>query len=129
MAKDLNQVTLMGRLTHQPELKTTNSGKNICSFSLAVNGFGEDKVNFIECKAWEKTAEIIAKYVAKGHRLLVVGELEQETWQKDGQNRSKLTVLVREIQFVEKRESNEKQAVRGAEAALDEPIDLSEIPF
>ena len=127
MAKDLNQVTLMGRLTKDPELKTTNSGKNISLFTLAVNGFQEDKTNFIDCKAWGKTAELISKYVAKGQRLLVTGELEQETWEQDGQKRSKLSVTVREIQFIEKASS--KTTTQQPEINLDEQVDLSQIPF
>ena len=127
MAKDLNQVTLMGRLTKDPELKTTNSGKNICVFTLAVNGFQEDKTNFIDCKAWGKTAELISKYVAKGQRLLVTGELEQEAWEQDGQKRSKLSVTVREIQFIEK--ANSKTTTQQPEINLDEQVDLSQIPF
>lgn len=127
MAKDLNQVTLMGRLTKDPELKTTNSGKNISLFTLAVNGFQEDKTNFIDCKAWGKTAELISKYVAKGQRLLVAGELEQETWEQDGQKRSKLSVTVREIQFIEK--ANSKTTTQQPEINLDEQVDLSQIPF
>nr|DAO33606.1 MAG TPA: Single strand binding protein [Caudoviricetes sp.] len=128
MAKDLNQVTLMGRLTKHPELKTTKSGKNICSFTLAVNAFQEDKTNFIDCKAWTSTAELISKYVTKGQRLLVVGELEQESWEQDGQKRSKLCVVVREIQFIEKRNSNEAEIDKIIQE-VDEPIDLSQIPF
>lgn len=127
MAKDFNNVTLMGRLTKDPELKTTASGKNICSFTLAVSGFG-DKTNFIDCKAWEKTGELVSKYVGKGQRLLVVGELEQESWEKDGQKRSKLGVLVRELQFIEKRDSDSVAASQ-AEKLIGEPVSLDDIPF
>ena len=127
MAKDFNNVTLMGRLTKDPELKTTASGKNICSFTLAVNGFG-DKTNFIDCKAWEKTGELVSKYVGRGQRLLVVGELEQESWEKDGQKRSKLGVLVRELQFIEKRDSDSVAASQ-AEKLMGEPVSLDDIPF
>lgn len=127
MAKDFNNVTLMGRLTKDPELKTTASGKNICSFTLAVSGFG-DKTNFIDCKAWEKTGELVSKYVGKGQRLLVVGELEQESWEKDGQKRSKLGVLVRELQFIEKRDSDSVAASQ-AEKLMGEPVSLDDIPF
>lgn len=127
MAKDFNNVTLMGRLTKDPELKTTASGKNICSFTLAVSGFG-DKTNFIDCKAWEKTGELVSKYVGKGQRLLVVGELEQESWEKDGQKRSKLGVLVRELQFIEKRDSDSVAASQ-AKKLMGEPVSLDDIPF
>lgn len=127
MAKDFNNVTLMGRLTKDPELKTTASGKNICSFTLAVNGFG-DKTSFIDCKAWEKTGELVSKYVGKGQRLLVIGELEQESWEKDGQKRSKLGVLVRELQFIEKRDSDSAAASQ-AEKLMGEPVSLDDIPF
>lgn len=127
MAKDFNNVTLMGRLTKDPELKTTASGKNICSFTLAVSGFG-DKTNFIDCKAWEKTGELVSKYVGKGQRLLIVGELEQESWEKDGQKRSKLGVLVRELQFIEKRDSDSVAASQ-AEKLMGEPVSLDDIPF
>lgn len=117
----------MGRLTKEPELKTTASGKNICSFTLAVNGFG-DKTSFIDCKAWEKTGELVSKYVGKGQRLLVIGELEQESWEKDGQKHSKLGVLVRELQFIEKRDSDSVAASQ-AEKLMGEPVSLDDIPF
>ena len=76
MANDLNRVLLVGRLTRDPELKSTSSGTVLCRFSLACNrsyykkeGELQEDVGFFDCVAWGKAAEIISKYVTKGRRL------------------------------------------------------------
>ena len=104
-----NKVILMGNLTADPELRTTTTGQNVASFTIAVNrtwnnaqGERQEETSFINCTAWGKTGETIAKYVSKGRQLLVSGRLQQRTWQdKDtGKNRSALDVVVEEFSFV-----------------------------
>lgn len=130
MAKDMNNVNLIGRMVREEEIRSTTTGKKVITFTLAVNGNGED-TNFIECVAWDKTAELIAKFVKKGDRIAVFGSLNQESWEKDGQKRSKLNVIVREIQFLSAGKSGSAQqepVISDKEPEIEE-IDLSEIPF
>ncbi len=84
----MNSVTLMGRLTANPELKTTSSGFNYCRFSVAVDRYskGEDKkTDFINCVAWAKTAEFIDRYFTKGEMIAVQGSIQTGSYtNKDG---------------------------------------------
>lgn len=108
MANDLNRTVLLGRLTRDPELKSTSGGQYFCRFTLA-NGYkkkqGEgyaDAVNFIDCVAWGKTAEAIHKYVSKGQRLLVEGCLRWSSWEgTDGKKQSKVEINVETFQFLQ----------------------------
>ena len=79
MSRDTNLSIKSERLTREPEIKTTLSGKSVCSFSLACND-SKEKVNFFDCQAWEKTAEIIAEYCKKGMKILIVGRDDQQRW-------------------------------------------------
>ena len=140
-----NKVILMGNLTADPETRTTPNGKNVTSFSLAINrtwnnanGERQEETSFINCTAWGKTGETIAKYVSKGRQLLVSGRLQQRTWQdKDtGKNRSAIDVVVEEFSFVNdgSRGGTSSSSVTPSsepviEEIPDEPIDLSDIPF
>lgn len=129
MANSFNQVTLMGRFTKDPEVRATSSGKKVVNFTLAVDKYNEG-VNFIECEAWGNQAEFIEKYIKKGNLALVGGELNQQTWEQDGQKRSKLNVVVRNIQGLtrnEKTESSEENYMPSDKEL--ETIDISEIPF
>ncbi|MDO4872213.1 MAG: single-stranded DNA-binding protein [bacterium] len=139
-----NKVILMGNLTADPETRTTPNGQNVTSFSLAINrtwnnanGERQEETSFINCTAWGRTGETIAKYVSKGRQLLVSGRLQQRTWQdKDtGKNRSAIDVVVEEFSFVSDGNRGGAAASSGAtnepvvEDISDEPIDLSDIPF
>jgi single-strand DNA-binding protein len=133
----------MGNLTSDPETRTTPNGQNVTSFSLAINrtwnnanGERQEETSFINCTAWGRTGETIAKYVQKGRQLLVSGRLQQRTWQdKDtGKNRSAIDVVVEEFSFVSdgNRGGNSAPTTSNEpviEDISDEPIDLSDIPF
>ncbi len=105
-----NKVILMGNLTHDPETRVTTSGMTICKLRLAVNRqFGgqdgterKEEVTFVDCDAFGKPAEIIARYMAKGRGILVEGRLRLDQWEDkaSGQARSKLGVVVENFQFV-----------------------------
>lgn len=125
MAKDLNNVNLIGRMVREEEIRSTSTGKKVLTFTLAVNN-ANDTANFIECVAWENTAEFISKYTNKGARIAVTGVLNQESWEKDGQKRSKLNVVVRDVQLLENKPMTKTQP---AEEEMSEPVDLSQIPF
>ena len=124
MAKDLNNVNLIGRMVREEEIRATSTGKKVLTFTLAVNN-ANDTANFIECVAWENTAEFISKYAKKGAGIAVTGVLNQESWEKDGQKRSKLNVVVRDVQLLENKPMTKTQPVE----EMSEPVDLSQIPF
>lgn len=100
---NINKVILGGRLTADPELKQTNSGKPVCSFTLAVNRrFSQNnEADFITCVAWNKTAEFVSTYFKKGSSLCVVGAVQTRSWEQDGQKRYATEVQVDEALFVD----------------------------
>jgi len=133
--------TIVGRITKELEVKTTQSGKNILAFTLAYDHNKTDST-FINCIAWGATAENIAKYHNKGDLIAVQGGLEQDTWEKDGVKRTSLKVQVRSFDFMPNPKQGqprpefpqlEQAYAQGRDTVLtevsDKPIDLSEIPF
>ena len=105
------RVMIGGRLTRDPEMKYLASGKAVAHFSLAVNdGWGDNEhASFIDCQAWEKTAENIVKFFHKGDALFIEGELRQESWEKDGEKRSKIGVVAEYVQFLGGKGGGERQ--------------------
>lgn len=101
----MNKVILTGRLTHSPELRTTNTGTSVVHFSLAVrrtfkNASGEYDTDFVNCVAWKQSAETIAKYFNKGDGITVFGEIRTMSYtDKDGNSRNAVEVLVNEFEF------------------------------
>lgn len=106
----LNQLTLMGRLTRDVEIKHTHSGVVIAKGAIAVDTYaGKDKDGearkrtlFLDFVAFETTGENIGKYFKKGDPILLVGELTYQTWEKDGQKRSKHEMNVQRFAFIPK---------------------------
>jgi single-strand DNA-binding protein len=100
----INKAILMGRLTRDPELRHTNSGTAVCSFSLAINnGFGENaQTDFINCVAWNKTAEFVSKYFSKGKMIIVIGRISTRSWDgPDGKKNYATEVVANEVSFGE----------------------------
>ena len=103
---DINAVTLIGRLTRDAELKYTNSGTAICKFSIAVNKSKkvgeawEDEAHFFDVVLWGRQGEAVQKYLEKGKQVGVQGELTQQRWEKDGQNRSRVEVKAYNVQLL-----------------------------
>lgn len=148
MAKSINQVILMGRLTRDPEVRTTSTGKTITSFSIAVDrGSQEDAADFFDVTAWEKLGELVSQYLSKGRRCLVQGRLRQDSWddKETGKKRSKVEVVATDVTFLDgpngEGASNGGSSYQGGSSPSkksddvviedidDKPIDLSEIPF
>jgi single-strand DNA-binding protein len=103
---NLNKVILCGRLTADIELKQTQSGVSVCSFSLAVNRKyskeGEQQADFINCVAWRSTAEFIGKYFRKGSSICICGSIQTRSYtDKDGNKRTAFEVVVDEANFVD----------------------------
>ena len=106
---DINNVTIIGRLTRDPELKYTQNGSPVVNFSIAVNGFKED-VSFLNVQAWSKVAESVGKYCKKGHRVCVSGRLNQKTWtDKDNNQKSDVEIVANTVQFLESKKNAEQE--------------------
>lgn len=148
MAKSINQVILMGRLTRDPEMRTTTGGKTVTTFSLAVDRQSQDdKADFFDITAWEKLGELVNQYLTKGRRCLVQGRLQHSTWddKESGKKRSKVDVVATDVTFLDgpSGDGGGSSAPAGKSAGSsssksddvvvedidDKPIDLSEIPF
>ena len=117
----LNKVILMGNLTAQPELKQTQSGTSVCSFSIAVNRrFEKDKVDFINCVAWKQQAEFITRYFGKGQSIALVGNLQVRTWtDKNGGKRYETEVIVEEVTFAGSKPENTASSAPNAYTPTD----------
>lgn len=145
MAKSINQVILLGRLTRDPEARTTSTGKTVVSFSLAVDRGGQDdSADFFDITAWEKLGELVSQYLSKGRRVLVQGRLRQDSWddKETGKKRSRVEVTATDVTFLDgpagdgggnasaaAPTQNKKSDDVVIEDIDDKPIDLSEIPF
>ena len=107
---DYNKVILLGRLTRDPELRYTPSGQALAKIGLAVGRKYYNKqtqqsveeTTFVDCDAWGKQAELLNQYMRKGRQLFVEGRLKFDSWEtKEGQRRSKLSVVIENFQFVD----------------------------
>ena len=109
----LNKIFIMGRLTRDPELRRTQSGTPVTSFSLAVDRdfksqSGEKETDFIDVVAWRQTAEFVARYFTKGRMAVVEGRLQIRDWQdRDGNKRRSAEVVADNIYFTESKKSRE----------------------
>jgi single-strand DNA-binding protein len=103
---DINHVVLIGRLTRDAELKSIASGQAVCKFSIAVNrrrksgDQWEDEANFFDIVVWGRQGESLHQYLVKGKMVAVDGELRQDRWQQDGQNRSKVEIVANNLQLL-----------------------------
>lgn len=107
----MNHITLIGRLTKDPDLRYTSSGKPVCSFTLAVNRpFSKEETDFINCVAWGKNAENVAKYVVKGRQLAVEGYLQIRSYDgNDGQRRYVTEVVCDRTEFLGSNDGEQKK--------------------
>ena len=106
---NLNKVLLIGRLTRDPESRSTPSGQTVVSFGLAVNrtytkrdsGEKVEETCFVDIEAWGRTGETIARYMNRGRQIFIEGRLKFDSWERDGQRRSKLSVVADTFQFLD----------------------------
>lgn len=119
----MNEVTILGRLTADPEVKTTAGGKSVCRFTVAVQKPKKDGADFIPCTAWEGTAEFVGKWFKKGKFIAVHGSLQTNSYEKDGKKTSYLDVLCRNAYFTEGRAQAPEEQTDYAEA------DDGDLPF
>lgn len=124
----INRVAVSGHLTRDAELRATTGGTQVLSFGIAVNdrrknpqsGEWEDCPNFVDCTMFGTRAEKIHRYLSKGCKVAIEGKLRYSSWERDGQRRSKLEIIVEEIEFLSRQQ-----------AAEPEPEDVydEDIPF
>lgn len=134
-----NQVYLIGNLTHDPELHILPNGSTVCEFSLAVNdqhmnkktGQREERVNYVDCVAWGRTAELIDQHFHKGRGIFVEGKLQYEQWddRETGKKRSKLRVRVWEWRFVDSNHHEGQSHNDASPISGDSFDDDEQIPF
>ncbi len=102
----LNKITIMGRLTRDVELRRTNGGTAVASFTIACDRDFGDETDFIDCTAWKQTGEFVSKNFSKGKMIIVSGRLQIRTWNdKDGNKRRQAEVVAENVYFGEKKDS------------------------
>lgn len=130
----LNKVILMGRLTRDPELKTTQNGVNVASFSIAVNRdyakANEERIaDFINCVAWRGTADFVSKYFTKGMAIIVEGRLQSRSWtDTSGAKRYATDVVCDTVHFGESKNRQEGQRTEPTQAAPEDTEQGFDLP-
>lgn len=149
--RGFTKAIVAGNVTRDPEMRTTPSGSQVCSFTIAVNrsfrgsdGNQQESVSYLDCVAWGKSGETINQYIHKGSALLVSGRLEQRSWddKNTGQKRSRVEIVVDDFSFIGGDRSGgtsggasraSAPADDGGNAGVDDAgedqINLDEIPF
>ena len=127
----LNHIVMMGRLTRDPELRHTQAGTAVASFTVAVDRdfkdkeTGERKTDFIDCVAWRSTGEFVDKYFAKGRMAVVEGRLQLRDWtDKEGNKRRSAEVLVSSVYFADSKPKDGGSAGGKAKAGKDDDFQL-----
>ena len=111
----INRVNITGNLTRDPELRQTQGGMAVLSMGVAVNdrrknpqtGEWEDCPNYVDCKMFGSRAEAVSRHLSKGSKVAIEGKLRYSQWEREGQRRSKLEVMVDEIEFMTPRQANQ----------------------
>ena len=114
----MNKVILIGRLTRDPEVKTTQSQLAVCTFTVACDrrfkdANGERQADFITCVAWRQNAELLGKYFQKGSRIGIVGNIQVRSYEVDGNRRYSTEVMVDEIEFVDSKKDSQNSGGGG----------------
>lgn len=152
MAKSFNQAIIMGNLTRDPELRSTPGGQSVASFAVATNrvwnsqsGERQEAVDFHEVVAWGKLGELASQYLSKGRKVMVVGRLQTQSWEKDGVKRQRTEIIASDINFLDRPAdgggesfsggSNSTPATKPAEKDVvvedlgADEVNLDDIPF
>lgn len=130
----MNKVILMGRLTKDPEVRYTNGGKTIGSFSIAVDrrfkSEGQPEADFFTCVTFGKQAEFVEKYLKKGTKILLSGQIQNNNYEKDGVKHYNTQIVVDEIEFAESKRSQSEEPSSKDDGFMAIPDDAGdELPF
>ncbi len=141
MARSVNQVFLIGRLTKDVEIRSTPSGKKVGNFSIAVDKQSGEGADFFEVTVWEKLADLMEQYTHKGSKIHLQGSMSQDVWEQDGNKRSKIKIVARDVTFLDSaRDSQETQQIQQTQQPTGNDVvpteidgsvelDLDSIPF
>lgn len=131
----MNKITIIGNLTRDPDLRTTQSGKNVCAFTVAVNkrANGQNEADFFRVTAWDKLGENCMKYLVKGRKVAVAGPVSLNTYTgQDGKSRADIVVTAQDVEFLTPRVERDGQpATDNAQqpAAYTDVTDDPDWPF
>ena len=136
LSMSINRVNISGNLTRDPELRATAGGTQVLSFGVAVNdrrrnpqnGEWEDYPNFVDCTMFGTRAEAVSRYLSKGSKVAIEGKLRYSSWERDGQRRSKLEVIVDEIEFLSRGQQGGGQGGYGQPAYGQGGYDAAHMP-
>ena len=127
---------LIGRLTKNPELRATQSGKQVSSFTIATNRINNEECDFINCIVWDKQAENLCKYQTKGSLIGIEGQLRIDTYKdKDNNSRKKTYVMVGNIEYLQTKEKTEENPYKDMNTKVESDIgqsitiEDSDLPF
>ena len=127
----MNKITLIGNLTHDPEVRSTPNGVTVCTFNIAVNRRfapqgGEKVTDFFRISAWRQLGDTCAKYLSKGRKVAVIGELQARTYEaKDGTTRMSLDVSADEVEFLSPRQQDDGSGYSAPRQSNAAPQDLA----
>lgn len=131
----INNVSIVGNLTHDPELRITQSGTAVLSFGIAVNdsrknasGQWEDVPNFFECSTFGNRATALSDILTKGMKVAITGKLHYSSWEKDGKKHSKVDIIAREIELMQTRKPQQPQQDYQS-GYQQQPAMYDDIPF
>lgn len=127
----LNHIVLMGRLTKDPELKHTQNGTAVTSFTIAVDrDHNREQCDFVDIVAWRNTAEIVSKYFTKGRMIVVSGQLQSRKWtDKDGNNRTAWEVVAGSVYFGDSKKESSGAVNVSADDFDDDNFGDEDLPF
>ena len=132
----INRVCISGNLTRDAELRATASGVAVLGFGVAVNerrknaaGEWEDHPNFVDCTMFGTRAEKLEQYLAKGAKVAIEGKLRYSSWERDGQRRSRLEVVVDDLEFMSRRDAVQQGAPQPQQQGCQPDVYAEDIPF
>ena len=129
----MNKLVIIGNLTKDPELRSTQAGVNVCGFTVAVNrpktqNNQDPGADFFNVNAWRQLGENCARFLEKGKKVCVVGKISLRTWEKDGKHGASLEVLAEDVEFLSPRVSDMPVTEQPAPAGFQQ-VETDELPF
>jgi single-strand DNA-binding protein len=133
----INRVNISGNLTRDPDLRSTSNGTQVLTLGVAVNdrrrnpstGEWEDYPNYVDCVVFGARADALSRYLSKGTKVAIEGKLRYSSWERDGQKRSKLEVIVDEIEFMSSRQGGQGQSQAQSQApSQPQPQAYGQVP-
>lgn len=130
----MNKLTIIGNLTRDPEHREMNDGKTVCNFTVAVNRRkkieGQPEADFFRVAAWGKLGENCQKFLAKGRKVAVIGQVSVRTYaDKEGTTRASMEVFAEDVEFLSSSNSQGEQSSAPAQQTDGTPVETDELPF